>query len=40
MPPVQARELVQALTDALGRTRRSSARSRARTDEPRDLWTV
>jgi hypothetical protein len=39
MPPTQARELVQALTDALAATRRSSGRC-PRADEPRDLWTV
>ena len=40
MPPVQARELVQALSDALSRYEAQFGALPARTDEPRDLWTV
>lgn len=40
MPPTQARELVQALTDALGRYEAQFGPLPRRTDEPRDLWTV
>ena len=40
MPPTQARELVQALTDALARYETQFGPLPGRTDAPRDLWTV
>ena len=40
MPPSQARELVQALTDAIGRYEAQFGPLPLRADEPRDLWTV
>ena len=40
MPPVQARELVDALTEALGRYEAQFGALPRRTGEPRDLWTV
>ena len=40
MPPTQARELVQALTDALARYEAQFGPLPHRADEPRDLWTV
>ncbi len=40
MPPSQARELVQALTEALTRYEGQFGPVVVRTDGPRDLWTV
>ncbi|MCW2777887.1 MAG: hypothetical protein JWN17_1612 [Frankiales bacterium] len=40
LPPAQARELLQALTDALARYEAQFGPLPARTDTPRDLWTV
>ncbi len=40
LPPAQARELVEAVTDAVRRYEEQFGPLPRRTDEPRDLWTV